>query len=339
MRSIVHDHYGEPREVLQLRNVPGLPAPGVGEVLIRVRFRPIHPGDLIGVRGLYRSSDNTSDVAPGGARPGFDGTGIVEAMGSGVNAKTKLRPGSRVSFFPAKWAWGEYVLAQAQFVTPVPDDIPDAVASQLFVNPLTASMLVRAVEDAGVDAGNPIILTAAGSSVAKLVMTLAQRKGLSVIGLVRSDAGAASLQSDFPDATIVSTEEEAWLVQVRSAIGRKQVRAVLDPVGGPLAGQLIDLICSGGSFIGYGDLSGQPIPVSPLALPVRGLTMKGVSVGSWASLADTLRAADVATTIELARTAPDLFAVAAEYDLSEISKAVVHAEQPGRTGTVLLTST
>jgi hypothetical protein len=51
-----------------------------------------------------------------------------------------------------------------------------------------------------------------------------------------------------------------------------------------------------------------------------------------------VRTADIRTAIELARTVSDLFPIAAEYDLAQVTDAVVHAEQPGRTGSVLLTS-
>jgi NADPH:quinone reductase-like Zn-dependent oxidoreductase len=87
-------------------------------------------------------------------------------------------PGARVAFFPARWAWGDKVLGQARFVTPIPDDISDAFAAQLHVNPLTAALLVRAVEKAGIAeaSGDVIVLTAAGSAVAKPTTTLLLRK-------------------------------------------------------------------------------------------------------------------------------------------------------------------
>nr|WP_272210262.1 hypothetical protein [Marinicella sp. W31]MDC2876129.1 hypothetical protein [Marinicella sp. W31] len=66
--------------------------------------------------------------------------------------------------------------------------------------------------------------------------------------------------------------------------------------------------------------------------------MSGISVGRWAGLSEAERAKDIQTALELAHRSPELFAVTAEYDLSAIAEAVAHAERPGRTGTVLLTS-
>ena len=64
MRSIIYHRYGESAEVLQVTEAPDLPVPGEGEVLIRATSRPVHPGELIGVRGLYRAPGNISPVGP-----------------------------------------------------------------------------------------------------------------------------------------------------------------------------------------------------------------------------------------------------------------------------------
>jgi NADPH:quinone reductase-like Zn-dependent oxidoreductase len=94
----------------------------------------------------------------------------------------------------------------------------------------------------------------------------------------------------------------------------------------------------GGTLISYGDLSGQTINIPALAFSVRGLSITGVSVGSWGSPPDHVRALDMATSHKLARTDADLFDVATEYDLAEVTQAVRHAERPGKARTVLLTS-
>src|SRR5437660_600000 len=49
MKAIVFDHFGEPGEVLQVRDVP-VPEPGRGQVRVRVIASPINPCDLLVVR-------------------------------------------------------------------------------------------------------------------------------------------------------------------------------------------------------------------------------------------------------------------------------------------------
>jgi NADPH:quinone reductase-like Zn-dependent oxidoreductase len=340
MRSIIYHRYGEPADVLQLTEAPDLPAPGKDEVLIRATSRPVHPGDLIGIRGLYRAPGNTSPLGPDGARPGFEGAGVVEAVGAGIEPASGLLPGARVAFFPARWAWGDKVLAQARFVTPIPDDISDAFADPLHVNPLTAALLVRAVEKAGIAeaSGDVIVLTAAGSAVAKPTTTLLLRKGLSPIGIVRSSSRTTPPMSDVVEMPMISTDDPNWREQLRHATKGIPIRAVLDAVGGELGSVLASRMGEGGTLISYGDLSGQTINIPALAFSVRRLSITGVSVGSWGSPNDHVRALDMATSLQLARTDADLFDVATEYDLAEVTQAVRHAERPGKARTVLLTS-
>ena len=305
MRSIVYQSYGEPAEVLQVTEAPDLPAPGKGEVLIRATSRPVHPGDLIGIRGFYRAPGNTSPVGPDGARPGFEGAGagVVEAVGAGIEPASGLLPGARVAFFPARWAWSDKVLAQARFVTPIPD-ISDAFAAQLHVNPLTAPLLVRAVEKAGIAeaSGDVIVLTAAGSAVAKPTTTLLLRKGLSPIGIVRSSSRTIPPMSEVVEMPMISTDDPNWREQLRHATKGRPIRAVLDAVGGELGSVLASRMGEGGTLISYGDLSGQTINIPTLAFSARGLSITGVSVGSWGSPPDHVRALDMATSLKPART-------------------------------------
>ncbi|MER5410615.1 alcohol dehydrogenase catalytic domain-containing protein [Streptomyces sp. NPDC002769] len=89
MRSIVHDRFGEPSEVLPVTEVPDPTAPGPGEVLIRVTTRPVHPGDLAGIRGRH----TTDHHLPAPVTPGMEGVGMVEALGDGIGVDSGLTVG------------------------------------------------------------------------------------------------------------------------------------------------------------------------------------------------------------------------------------------------------
>ncbi|WP_127754830.1 zinc-binding dehydrogenase [Devosia sp. 1566] len=337
MQSIIYYRYGDPADVLQLTERPELREPGNGEVLVRATHRPVRPGDLIGVRGLYRSRGNITPVGPDGAQIGFEGTGTIEAIGPEVSPSSGLVPGARVAFFPARGAWSEKVLVPARFVTLVPDDIAAETAAQLHVNPLTAAMIVRAAEETGLKQGDAVVLTAARSQVAKLTASLLLNKGYFPVGLVRSHISMAAVEGDFAGMPMASTENPEWQEELRTIADRRPIRMVLDPVGGDVLSTVISGM-DGGTVISYGDLSGEPIRVPALAFSAGGITITGVSVGRWSNLPDEVRASDLAIALELARSAPGLFRVAAEYDLAQVGLAVSEAERSGKLGTVLLTS-
>ena len=337
MRVVMFRSYGTPAEVLELDEVPTPPTPGPEELLVRVLLRPVHHGDLLGPSGAYRSPGDTSQVPIGGKRPGFEGYGIVEQAGAGGNAPA-MRPGARVAFFPAPGAWSEHALVSAAHATPIPHAVPDEIAAQLHVNPLTAAILIRAAEAAGVvPGGGTLVLTAAGGGVAKLTIALALERRLPVVALVRSETGAEALRRLFPALIVIATAHADWRHQLNAGSGG-QIQAVLDPVGGSLASRLLDELASGGSLVSYGSLSGQPIVAPALSFSTRDIRISGVSVGRWAGEAAEVRAADIATALSLARTRPDLFNVAATYDLAAVADAAAHVERPNKDGTILLSS-
>jgi NADPH:quinone reductase-like Zn-dependent oxidoreductase len=332
-RTVVFGRHGDPSQVLRLETADTPADPAEGRVLIRVLGRPVHPGDLLGVEGV--------PGAPGGRfsvprSPGVEGFGVVEAVGASTYG---VQAGTRVAFFRVPGAWSDYVVAPAELVAPVPDGVEDAVAALRLVNPLTLLGLLRAVTDAsrGVIAG-PLLQTAAGSSIGKLVSAAALRHGFPLINLVRNEAGAAALRSRFPAHPVISTAQGDWPEQVRAAAGGQGVPVVLDAVGGSLTGELVSLTADGGTLITYGALGSGSTPLESLALTPRELTLRGVSVGRWLARTPIERTEDIAFATRLAQAAPDLFEVAGAYDLAEYPDAIAHARRPGKTGTVLLTS-
>src|ERR1700753_2141945 len=122
MRSILHHRFRPPDQGLALGERPALPAPSGTTLLVRVTARPVHHGDLLGVRGRYQPAGSPPLAEP--VTPGLEGAGIVEAMGADVDA-ARFRVGGRVAFFPVPGAWSERVAVDARFAVPLPDAIDD----------------------------------------------------------------------------------------------------------------------------------------------------------------------------------------------------------------------
>src|SRR5438445_13313724 len=106
MRAVVFERFGEPREVLAVREV-AVPEPGRGQVRVRMRASPINPSDLMVVRGQY----GRLPALP--ATPGFEGVGIIDKAGPGAAVLRwvqGLRPGRRVAVLHrAGGSWQEFV--------------------------------------------------------------------------------------------------------------------------------------------------------------------------------------------------------------------------------------
>jgi NADPH2:quinone reductase len=337
MKAIVASQFGDPAKVLELKTLPDPEPPGPGQVVVRVTKRQLHPGNLAMIRGRFNIP-----LPAGGLVPGGDGVGIVEAVGEGVGATHGVKPGARVIFNPSgAGAWAERLKTRLELVTPIPDDLPDAIAAQLLPNTVIALVLLRAAQRAVPDAGRetPILLTAAGSSVARILTIAARRRGLQVVSAVRSAAGAKALSARFPDVTVVSTADSDWVGQVRRAAGERPLQVIMDPIGGAMVGELVRLLGDDGTVLFYGGLAPEPITFPSIQLTPHEITFKGVSSSRWLqTTSPEQRRTDVREAIEIGRTAPEQFEVDADYDLDRFIDALEHTERAGRKGAVLISS-
>jgi len=334
MKSIVATRFGEPDEVLELKTLPDPQPPGPGEVVVRVTKRQLHPGNLSMIRGRFNIP-----LPAGGLVPGDDGVGVVEAVGAG--AAKGLKPGAKVIFSSTPGAWSELLKTRADLVTPIPDVLSDAIAAQLPLNTVTALLLLRAAQREAPNAGNdiPILLTAAGSAVARIVIVAARRRGMKTIGVVRSAAGVKALSSRFPDVPVFSTAGSYWLDEVRRAAGERPLQVIMDPIGGAIVRDLAGLLGSEGAILFYGGLAAESIVFPSIGLAYNEIKFKGVSSSRWLqNTSAEQRRADVAEAIEIGLAAPEQFDVEADYDLARFIDAIEHMQRAGRNGAVLISS-
>ena len=333
-RKVVYVQSGEPAQVVRVVESGEPRAPQHGQILVRVKAFSVHPGDLAAIAGPFAGADGDALV------PGLEATGTVEAIGPDTPVATGVRAGARVTLFLVPGAWQDWVLAPSELVVAVPDDVPDAVAAQLMINPLTAVILRRAAErTAMIGYSEVAVQTAAGSSVARLLAFQLARHPRGLISLVRSPAGAEKLRKRLPQVPVIATSDPGWQREVRAVAGERPVSAAIDAVAGALAGDLLDLLAPGGSLITYGALAAEPMRIHPSSLLPEGLRVEAVSIGRWpAAVSPQRRSRDIDSARALARDAADQLDVAATYKLDELPTAIDHVGRPGKTGMVVVTT-
>jgi NADPH:quinone reductase-like Zn-dependent oxidoreductase len=325
MQSVRFYEFGDPAAVLRVEDVPR-PEPGPGEVLVKMRARPINPSDLLTVRGLYGSLPRLP------ATPGLEGMGEVEAVGAGVEG---VSPGQRVIPLGAQGAWQEYVVARAAQLIPVPDPVSDQTAAQFVVNPLTA--WIMCVEELALEPGEWLLQTAAGSTLGRVVLQLARLRGFKTITGVRRREQAAELKALGADE-VVATDEEEIPARVRELAGEGVTKAI-DAVGGETGAAALRALGRGGVMLVYGLLSGRPIPVDGGRMIFTSTTVRGFWLGEWLRSATPERQQAVMSEMLRSMASNEIVPpVEAEYPLHEVLAAVAHAERPGRSGKVLLVS-
>lgn len=327
MKAAVFDRFGEPSEVLSIRELPD-PEPGPGEVRVRMIASPINPSDLMVVRGRY----GVLPTLP--ATPGFEGVGIVDKAGPGLLGRWAL--GKRVAVINSRGGdWAQYAVIPARQARPIPDDIPNEQAATFFVNPATVLAMTRHVLQ--VRKGDWLLQSAAGSTLGKMLIKLGRHDGFKTLNVVRRAEAKSDLLRLGADA-VISSSEGPIDEQVKQITSGQGVRHAVDPVGGETGTAVFRSLAAGGRLVAYGTLSGEPIQVDPRLL-ISGRTMiEGFWLGHW------MRDRSIPSLLLLFREIAALIRqevlsseIGTSFPLSEIKRAVSQAEAVGRGGKVLLT--
>lgn len=230
MRAISQDAYGGP-QVLKVVEVDR-PAPGPGEVLVRVRAAGVNPADW-----KIRSGQVTKFGAPPFTL-GLDVSGTVAAVGEQV---TRFRPGDEVYgvSLPPRGGYAEYVVAPAAMLAAKPPSLDSVHAAALPVAALTAwQALVRV---AAVSAGQRVLVHAAAGGIGHLAVQIAKARGAHVTGTARS-SNHAFLRGLGADQLIDYTAADF-------AATVADVDVVLDTIGGDYGPRSLDTLAPGGMLI------------------------------------------------------------------------------------------
>jgi len=172
MKAVRFDRYG-PVEVLKVEDVP-TPAPGPGQVLVRVRAAGINPGEVKIREGLLDS--RWPATFPSGQ--GSDLAGVVEQAGPGA-AGIPLDD-EVIGWVDTRSSQAEYAVVEAANLTPKPAAVPWEVAGGLPVAGFTAWAAVRAV---ALTVGDTLVVSGAAGGVGSIAVQLARHAGAIVIGL------------------------------------------------------------------------------------------------------------------------------------------------------------
>jgi len=185
MRAAFYRNYGNARDVFEVGELP-TPDPGPGEVSVRVAFSGVNPSDINRRRGIRQRLENPLIV------PHNDGAGVIERVGTGVDAK---RIGERV------WLWNgqrdgrtmgtcsEYFTGPEKYAVPLPENLSLEEGACLGVPAVTA---YTSLFEAGPLDGLDVLVTGAAGAVGHYAVQMARLAGAAqVFGTVSGDAKAA----------------------------------------------------------------------------------------------------------------------------------------------------
>lgn len=169
-RATVYTELGSP-DVLHLADVPDpVPGPGPGEVMVRVEAAGVNPVDAK-LRAGIRTSPPFGE--PRGV--GFDGAGVVESLGEGVD---RYRVGDRVAIRDTLGTYASALAVPVTNLAPLPDEVTAAEAAGIGIPAGTAYQSLRSL---GVTAGDVLLVHAGSGAVGQAAVQFAVAWGATVI--------------------------------------------------------------------------------------------------------------------------------------------------------------
>lgn len=254
MKAVRIHEFGGP-EVLRHDDAP-VPAPGPGEVLVRVSAVALNPPDWYareGFPGVPR------EMVPPMELPmvlGTDVSGVVEEVGADVEGFSAGDEVFGLLRFPAAFqsgAYAEYVTAPAADLARKPAGIGHADAAGVAMAGLTAwQFLIELGHDhpspfqeaqhrpVPIGPGTTVLVNGAAGGVGHLALQLAKWKGARVIA-VASGPHEDFLRGLGADELIDYTSEDPAEVA-------RDVDLVLDTVGGPQSQRFLRVLKRGGAL-------------------------------------------------------------------------------------------
>ena len=229
-------------EVLKLETVE-VGEPGPGQARVRHSYVAVNFIDIYFRTGQYPLQ------LPNGI--GSDAVGVVEAVGPGV---TDIRVGDRVGYLIGpQGAYADVRIMPADVLLPLPDGVSDRTASTLMMKGMTAQYLFRQVYP--LKGGETILYHAAAGGVGLIACQWAKALGVTMIGVVSSDAKAETAKAHGCTHTIVSTREDI-AKRVRELTDGKGVPVVYDSVGKDTLMASLDSLQPRGVLVSNGTSSG-----------------------------------------------------------------------------------
>lgn len=325
--KIVRFHKTGGPEVLKIEELP-IPQPNAGEVRLRIKAIGLNRAEVMFRRGQYLASPTFP------SHIGYEASGIVEAVGSGVDAGMIGKKYSTVPCFPVEeyGVYGEVAIVPAYALASYPEKLSFSEATSIWMQYLTAYGAL--IHYGQLTKGEYVIITAASSSVGIAAIEIAKAQGAISIATTRTAKKRDELLALGADHVIV-TDEASLVESVKKITNGQGARIIFDPVVGPGIEALADAASFGATIFAYGNLSMQPTPFPLMQALSKGLSIKGYTLFEIVAQPELRKKAEqyVFNQIEKGNFKPK---IARTFKLDDIVKAHEYMESNEQIGKIVV---
>ncbi|WCM25444.1 NAD(P)H-quinone oxidoreductase [Sphingomonas sp. QA11] len=282
MQAIDPEAPGGP-EVMRLVERP-VPAPGEGEVLIRVAAAGVNRPEVMQRKGLYPPPPGAPSIL------GMEVSGTIAAVGEGVQPELIGQP---VCALISGGAYAQYAVAPYGQCLHVPDALSMVEAAAMPETLFT--VWTNLFERGYASEGDTVLVHGGTSGIGTMAIGLANLFGLIIIVTAGSDGKCAAAKALGADHAI-NYKTQDFVAEVKAITGGKGVAVVLDMVGGDYVPRNLQCLADDGRHVSIAVQGGLTATIPLFEIMRRRLTLTG----------STLRPRDTAfkslVADELART-------------------------------------
>jgi NADPH2:quinone reductase len=240
-----------------------VPAPGPGELLVKVAAAGVNRPDVAQRSGSYPPPPGASDL------PGLEIAGEVVAVGSGA---TRHKIGDKVMSLVAGGGYAEYCIAPDAQAISVPDALSIIEAG---ATPETLMTVWHNVFERGkLQAGETMLIHGGSSGIGTMAIQLAKAFGANVIVTVGSqDKADACLKLGADHAINYKTQD--FVALSRELTGGNGPNLIVDMVGGDYIEKNYDAAAMDGRIVQIAFLGGPKATVNFAKLMTKRLVHTG----------------------------------------------------------------
>lgn len=235
------------------------------EVLIQVKYVPLIHYDLMKLTGV------TGATLP--YTPCVECSGVIE------DASNKSLIGKKASFLSLKvGVLQDRIIATEDEVLILNDDADLQIGSQMSCNPFTALGIVDMAQNLKQKA---FALTAANSSVGKIINRICLKEGLNCISIVRSEERKAEMEKE-GFKLVVNSSDKNFVQNLNKIMIDNEAQVIFDTLAGPIVGQLMKALPKNGILVNFGTQTHEPYSgIDATDMRWGNKEMKNFLVGPW----------------------------------------------------------
>jgi propanol-preferring alcohol dehydrogenase len=332
MRAAVVQNYGAP---LALTELP-VPQPGAGQVLVRLAATGVCHTDLHAARGDWPVRPSLPFV------PGHEGVGHVAALGAGVH---RLREGDRVGVpwlhsacgvcphcrtgwetlcgtqrntgYSVNGTFADYVLANADFVAPLPDGLDWGPAAPVLCAGVT---VFKGLKETEAQPGQWVVVSGIGG-LGHMAVQYARAMGMHVAAVDVHPDKLALARALGADAVLDAADRDA-------------AAALLRTIGGGAHGALVTAVSPAaietafGLLRPHGTMALVGLPPGRFCLPIFETVLKRITVRG--SIVGTRQDLDEALAFAAEGRVAARFSWAGLDDINDVFRRLDEASVDGR---------